>query len=393
MKVISSAPGRIDFLNTHQDYKGLPTVPIAIDRRVSMEGKNRDDSLFSLASRDISGGEDLFPVERPEYAKKPWWGNYLRAVVNALTAAYPKKLMGLDVVVESNLPIASGLASSAALEVAFASLLNCANGLRLGPRDVAEVCYRAEHYELGIPCGRLDQYSSAFGGVIFLESRPPYAVEELPRIPASMVIIDSGVKHSTGLIHPVRQAELDEGLSQLFEAGDVDDGVARQSAPKYDEVLWERMNIAALGHFLPSINPTYSKRVLFTVLMQRSTVLAVKLMKSQEMDLGALTAVLGDNLRKPRDPLEALGQIVNYQHELLRDLYEVSHPQLELLRDLALSSGAIGAKLSGAGMGGAVLAIARDEATAKRCVEAVSGEAALASVVSVDLGASSRLLP
>ena len=393
MKVISSAPGRIDFLNTHQDYKGLPTVPIAIDRRVSMKGKSRDDNLFSLASRDISEGEDLFPVERPEYAKKTWWGNYMRAVVNALTAAYPKKLMGLDVVVESNLPIASGLASSAALEVAFASLLNCANGLGLGPRDVAEVCYRAEHHELGIPCGRLDQYSSAFGGVIFLESRPPYAVEELPRIPASMAIIDSGVKHSTGLIHPVRQAELDEGLSQLFEAGDVDDGVARQSAPKYNEVLWERMNIEALGHFLPSINPTYAKRILFTVLMQRSTVLAVKLMKSQEMDLGALAAVLGDNFRKPRDPLEALGQIVNYQHELLRDLYGVSHPKLELLRDLALSSGAIGAKLSGAGMGGAVLAIAREAATAKRCVEAVSGEAALASVVKVDLGASSRLLP
>lgn len=391
MKIISSAPGRIDFLNTHQDYKGLPTVPIAIDRRTSMVADQRDDPIISVASKNIAGGLDQFPVERPEYEKRPWWGNYLRAVVNALAVEHRKRPKGLDVVVESNLPIASGLGSSAALEVAFAGLLSRANDLGADAREIAEVCYRAEHSELGIPCGRLDQYSSAFGGIILLESRAPYNVEELPRIPASMVIIDSGVKHSTGLIHPVRQAEIDSALSQLFEAGDINDGVTRHSAPKHNEVFWEKMDIDSLRSYLPSIDQVCSKRILFTVLMQRSTVLAVKILRSQELDYSSFVEILGNGYKKPSDTLEALGQIVNYQHVLLRDLYDVSHPKLENLRDLALSSGAIGAKLSGAGMGGSVLALTRDEVAAKRCVESVSGIAALASVVKVDLGVSSGI--
>jgi len=395
MKIVSSAPGRIDFLNTHQDYKGLPTVPIAIDRRVSMIARPRDDRLLSAASKNISGekGKDLFPLEKPGYEGKGWWGNYLRAVVNSLAAAYGKGFRGLDVVIDSNLPVASGLGSSAALEVAFAELINRANGLGANTRDIAEICYRAEHFELGIPCGRLDQYSSAFGGIILLESRPPYGVEDLPRFPAFMIIIDSGVMHSTGSIHPVRQAEIDSALSGLFEAGGVNDGVARQRAPKYDEVLWEEMDVGQLRNFLPSISQTHAKRILFTVLMQRSTELAVRLLKSQEFDYVSLPAILGDGCEAPGDAMEALGEIVNYQHGLLRDLYEVSHPKLEELRDLALSSGAIGAKLSGAGMGGSVLALARNGRAAKRCVEAVSGVAAMASSAMVDAGATSGLIP
>ena len=69
MKIVSSAPGRIDFLNTHQDYKGLPTVPIAIDRRVSMIARPRDDRLLSAASKSIAGerGKDLFSLDKPGY--------------------------------------------------------------------------------------------------------------------------------------------------------------------------------------------------------------------------------------------------------------------------------------------------------------------------------------
>jgi len=359
-----------------------------------MVAKPRDDHLLSALSKNVAGGRgrESFPLDKPVYERKAWWGNYLRAVVNSL-AVYGRDLRGLDVVIESNLPIASGLGSSAALEVAFAELINRANDLGANTRDIAEACYRAEHFELGIPCGRLDQYSSAFGGVILLESRPPYAVEDLPRLPAIIIIIDSGVKHSTGSIHPVRQAEINTALSQLFEAGGVDDGVTRTRAPKYDGVLWEKMDIDRLRDFLPSIGQTYAKRILFTVQMHRSTVMAVELMKSHEFNYSSLHAILGDAFKEPGDAMEALGQIVNYQHGLLRDLYEVSHPKLEALREIALSSGAIGAKLSGAGMGGSILALARDEGAAERCVEAVSGVAALASLVRVDTGATSELIP
>jgi galactokinase len=393
MKFISSAPGRVDFLNTHQDYKGLPTVPIAIDRRVSMIGEPRSDPVISVVSRNLQRDRrsEEFPLGRPQYERRPWWGNYLRAVVNSLMAMRPIRMRGLDVVIESNLPIASGLGSSAALEVAFAGLINCANNLGLDARAIAEACYAAEHFELGIPCGRLDQYSSTFGGIVLLESRPPYSVQALPEPHSIIVIIDSGVKHSTAQIHPLRQAEMDKGLAQLYDAGGLDDGVERRSPPKFNEVLWERIDLGSLQGFLPSIDRTCSKRILFTVLMHRSTVLAVELLRTGDANRSSLAAILGDDLSG--DGLAILGEIVNYQHELLRDLYDVSHPKLESLRDLALSSGAIGAKLSGAGMGGSIIALTRDVEAARKCIGAVSGLSASANSVRIDAGVSSAFVP
>lgn len=393
MLVFSSAPGRADFLNTHQDYKGLPTVPIAIDRRVRMTARPREDSLIVATSSSVPEGErvEQFSLERPAYEKGHWWGNYLRAVVNSLMPMSQKRFIGLDVKIESDLPIASGLASSAALEVAFAELVSRANGLAIDTKGIAEICYRAERIELGIPCGRLDQYSSAFGGTILLESRPPYTVEELPKPPGSIVVIDSGVKHSTASIHPTRQSEIDLAISQLYEAGWPGDGLVRTSVPKHDELFWEKIDPASIEVFLQSVDEVYSKRIMFTILMQRSTVIAVQLLKGKALDKASLEEIFGMNRTFPQGELEILAGILNYQHELLRDLYEVSHPKLESLRELALSSGAMGVKISGAGMGGSMVALAKDDAEATKCVEKAREAGAWATLVRVDSGASSTL--
>ncbi|RLE71094.1 MAG: hypothetical protein DRJ45_04240, partial [Thermoprotei archaeon] len=126
--IIVSAPGRVDFLNTHQDYKGLPVIPIAINLRTYMMvlGYSNDFKVESINLREMD--EEYIDIFNPysfEITRERWFGNYFRAVVSALKKFFKlKELKGIHVVVYSDIPIGSGLASSAALEVAFTKTLD-----------------------------------------------------------------------------------------------------------------------------------------------------------------------------------------------------------------------------------------------------------------------------
>ncbi|MBS7287847.1 MAG: GHMP kinase [Candidatus Freyarchaeota archaeon] len=358
--LLASAPGRADFLNTHQDYKGLPVVPVAVRLRTYVSGRMRGDSEFRVASLNLKySGE---PFTDSFHAGSPllgggWFGDYFRAVVNVLAKeGYLDDARGAEVWVESEVPIGSGLSSSAALEVAFLTLLNELYSLELSTRYVAELAYLAEHDEMRIPCGRLDQYSSAFGGVILLECRPPFRVERLPPSDLLFVILDSGVRHSTALIHPERQREIDEGLRALMGMN-IPAEVKAKLGYRYFEPRWEEISLDELEPHLERISHVAARRILFTLKMQRSTEAAIKIIKGESP-----SSVDGEVLERARGSrMEALGEVMNYQHELLRDLYEVSHPKLEEIRDAVLKAGAYGAKLSGAGMGGSLIALVSED--------------------------------
>ncbi|RJS83309.1 GHMP kinase, partial [Candidatus Bathyarchaeota archaeon] len=202
MRVAISSPGRADFLNTHQDYKGLPVVPVAINLRMYLYGEVTGSRKMYVKSLDLEKrGEpsvDSFGIGVNSMLGGKFFGNYLRGVVNVLVKrGFSEKLRGVNVTIKSEIPIGSGLSSSAALEVGFAHLLNIACGLNLGKKEIAEIGFAAENLEAGIPCGRLDQYGVAFGGIIKLECRPPYRVEPLPFRDLTFVIVNSGIRHST----------------------------------------------------------------------------------------------------------------------------------------------------------------------------------------------------
>ncbi|MEM1723366.1 MAG: galactokinase family protein [Candidatus Jordarchaeales archaeon] len=367
--LLASAPGRADFLNTHQDYKGLPVVPVAIKLRTYVSGALRREPGFKVVSLNMKDlGEpfaDSFQAGGPLLGKG-WFGNYFRAVVNVLVKeGYFKGVEGAEIWVESQVPVGSGLSSSAALEVSFLTLLNGLYDLGLSTRDIAELAYVAEHDEMGIPCGRLDQYGSAFGGIILLECRPPFRVERLPSDGLFFAIFDSGVRHSTALIHPVRQREIDEGLKAFMEMN-IPKEVKAKLGYRYFEPKWDELSVGELEPYLSMLDEASAKRILFTLKMQSSTLVAVKLLKGESPTL--VEDELLDKI-KGASRIEALGEIMNYQHELLRDLYEVSHPKLEEIRSAVLRAGAYGAKLSGAGMGGSLIALV-DENEASSILEA-----------------------
>jgi galactokinase len=369
-----SAPGRADFLNTHQDYKGLPVVPAALNLRTYCRGKPSKSFRIKSLNLERMGedSEDCFEV-RVNPMEREWFGNYFRGVVNVLLRkGYP--IGGMEVTVESEVPVGSGLSSSAALEVSFLKLLDSTYGLGLTKREIAELAFEAETEEVGVPCGRLDQYGCSFGGIIKLECRPPFNVEELPTKNLIFAVIDSGIRHSTGEIHPVRQREINEGLEIL--AGRVK-GLGRV----YDAVKWEQLKEEELSPYLNELPPKPRARILFTLREQRSTELGLRILRGETIPEEERVRLFGSMGRK-LEGLKLLGEVMNQQHSLLRDLYEVSLPQLERLREACLEAGALGVKLSGAGMGGSLIALVETREVGKKVVEEAMGEGARAGWVS-----------
>ncbi len=369
----SSSPGRADFLNTHQDYKGLPVVPVALNLRTYMYAVRELDGRFRIISlnlkREKSSYVDVFEIEGLKLESGKWFGNYFRSVVLAF-----KKILnidlgkGLEVVVDSQVPIASGMASSAALEVAFAKLLDEFYGIGLSREELAELCFIAENEIMGIPCGRLDQYGSAFGGAILLYPRPPVRVEELPLKNIIFVVADSGIRHSVADIHPKRQADINRGLKILMESDEVPEELKKKLGYRFDEPKWEEIRLEEIEPYLRLMDEVAAKRIIYTLKMNESTMRAVRSIK--------------------RGKIEALGEIINEQHELMRDLYDLSLPELEKIRNSMLEAGALGVKISGAGLGGCLIAIAFEEKNAEKILDvALSSGAVRGWVLEVDEGA------
>jgi len=369
---IASAPGRADFLNTHQDYKGLPVVPVGIDLRTFIFARPLRGDIFKIKSLNLEELEepclDTFKIAENGILRKGWFGNYFRGIINVLVKkGQAHKLQGLDVIIKSQIPIGSGLAGSAALEIAFLKLLDHVFHFDYTNKDLAEIAYLAETEEVGVPCGRLDQYGSVFGGVIKLECRPPFHVEQLPFTDLIFAIIDSGIRHATADIHPVRQREINEGLRALMESEKVSAKLKAKLGYRYYEPLWEKISEEEITPYLSLLDEKVRRRILYTLKTQKSTEFGLRILRHEIISANEITKYMGVELAETirhKPNLEGkywiLGEIMNQQHELLRDLYEVSLPKLEKIREAALEAGAYGVKISGAGLGGSLIALVKD---------------------------------
>lgn len=395
--VIVSAPGRLDFLNTHQDYKGLPVVGAAVNLRTYVALSSRSDSIASIYSinlrREGLDYKDIFDMSRASIIGGKWFGDYIRSLTMVLRMR-GYGVSGFNMMIYSDVPMGSGLGSSAALLVASLGGLNELFMLGLSVRDMAEISFEAEHDVMKIPCGRLDQYSSAYGGFIVLRTRPPYDVETL-QLGAIFAVIDSGIRHSTADIHPRRQAELNMAIERLRLIIDRPD-LLEILGENYYETRWDYMDEHHIAHYIERLEPRLRNRVLYTLRAHRSTLAALEILRRGHIDLEKLSEALRlereyveNFVGRYRDRLKAsIGLIMLYQHRLLSELYEVSLEALDRLVDLAMSMGSYGAKLSGAGLGGAVIAMVPSRDIGEEIIrEAISrGLASSGWVVNIDEG-------
>lgn len=396
--LIVSAPGRLDFLNTHQDYKGLPVISVAIDKRTYV-ALSRTESTSCVVSINLceegSDCVDVFNADTVSMREEGWFGNYVRSVVMALREK-GVNIGNFNMLVFSEVPVASGLASSAAFQVAVVAGLSELFGFKLSRQEIAELAYHSEHDLMGIPCGRLDQYGSAMGGVTLIETKPPFRTKTYTEKSLTFVVLDSGIRHSTRNVHLTRIKELTEGLRDLLECRETPHEIKALLSEDIYETKWTDLKLEDLAQLLNRVNAISRKRIIFTLKMHSSTMLALKLIEEgwteklskliEDVIMKECPSCLSYSFKSRNNTLRLLGGLINYQHVLLRDLYDVSTPELETIRDKALEAGALGVKISGAGMGGSLLALVENREEGLEVIRHTRHVARRGWVVSVDEG-------
>jgi galactokinase len=322
-RAAASAPGRVNLIGEHTDYNGGPVLPIAIAARTTaIVGDGDPGALEIVSARDAQPQSLEWKGDLPG-----GWGGYLAGVLRELWSLGVRwRQDGVRVAVASDIPIGAGLSSSAALTVATAKALALLGGARLTPRQLAAVAYRAEHDHVGVKCGVMDQTIAALGkpGHALLLECATLATRQIP-FRGRLLLVDTGVRHELGRsAFNQRTAECRAAVERL-----------RVDLP---ELLW----LAAW----PAAWLARLKRALPEPLRARAVHVVSETARTR---FGA--QLLG------RGRLRQFGKLMFESHESLRRLYDCSSPELDLVVAAARRAGAWGARMTGAGWGGAALVL------------------------------------
>jgi galactokinase len=320
------APARVNLIGEHTDYSGGLVLPVAVDLGVTLTGEAAPDVL-RLRSFAFSDSVELAP-DGSSRAPAAGWGRYVAAVARLLDER-GRPPVGFDGTIESTVPIGAGLSSSAALIVSVGLALCRAADFELPPLDLARLAQEAEYVAVGVPCGLMDPATSLLarrGHALLLDC----GTEEHRLVPLppelAIVVFDSGVRreleHSG---YAARRAELERGLTAI--------GGRRPSSLRVPEA-----EAAARAAGLDEV----AARRLRHVVAENERV---------RRCVAALEASGGPDLA-------TLGTLFREGHESLRDDFEVSTPELDLLVDLAYERGAVAARMTGGGFGGSIVALA-----------------------------------
>src|SRR6185369_15501800 len=333
---VVAAPGRVNIIGEHTDYSGGLVLPMAIDRYtvIAAAPAPTDAGLrLRLHSAAVDQSVDI-PLSATPAPGEPGWANYARGVVAGF-GARGLVAPALDALVVSDVPLGGGLSSSAAFEVATATLLEAALGTRLDPTDKARLCRQAEHDYAMVPCGIMDQLISVLGderGALLIDCRTQQArVVPFADPSVSLLISNSNVRHSLGDgAYAERKAATVEAAQRL--------GVAELGLATPDTVAAAEAKLGALLH----------RRARHVVTENARTRAAAD----------ALAA--GD--------WRAAGALMYESHRSLRDDFEVSAPELDTLvdlaRDIGEAGGVFGSRMTGGGFGGCTVTLAASDRTA-----------------------------
>lgn len=329
---IAAAPGRVNVIGEHTDYNDGFVFPMAIERYTVIAAAPAADpsrvTLRSSTSKEpavISLKGDLKPAP-----KGSWWNYPLGVIAGfARLGALPK---GFDALIHSTVPLGGGLSSSAALEVATATLLEAITGRKLDPVDKALLCQKAEHDFAGMPCGIMDQFISVMGRkdhLLLLDCRS----RETELVPlsdpkVSLLITNTNVKHElTGGEYAERRQQCEAAAKALNVPSlrSADEALLDEHRGGMDGVAYRRAR-----HVIGEID---------------RTVKAAKEMRAGNW--------------------EAVGKYMYASHDSLRDDYEVSCPELdtvvEIARAIGTQGGVFGCRMTGGGFGGCTVALARTD--------------------------------
>jgi len=332
--LIARAPGRVNLIGEHTDYNDGFVMPMAIDREVRVAVRRRADRLVRLVSVNFHAHSE-FSLDEVVHDPDQTWSNYERGVVQILLDS-GASLGGFDMAIVGDVPEGAGLSSSAAVEVATLTALNSLFGLGLAPFEVAKLGQRAEREFVGVSCGIMDQAISAVGRAghaMLLDCRSLETTLVPLGSDLAVVVTDTAVTRGlVGSAYNDRRAECEEASAHF--------------ATVYPDVRALRdVNEAQFRAHAHELTDVVAKRARHVVTENARVINA------------------GEAFR--RGDLPEVGRLMYASHESLRDDFEVTVPELDLLVDLSRSkTGVFGARMTGAGFGGCIVALVKPDAVA-----------------------------
>lgn len=338
--LVAVAPGRVNLIGEHIDYCDGFVLPLAIERYVVIAATPNDSQI----ARITTTGETAVEIDLSEEQKiaAPKWSNYLRGVIRGFQDLH-YNLPGFDAAIVSSVPLGAGLSSSAALECAFATLLEGLVDTVLPTADKALLAQKAEHDFAGVPCGIMDQFASAFGmedQLILIDCRsgePEMVPFSDPSL--SIIVANTNVSHdlSDGG-YEARRKDTEGGLALTGKAS------------------WRDVTMNDVYAVQEKMGDRIFRRSRHVVTEIARTMEAVEAFKS------------GD--------FSNIGSLMEGSHRSLRDDFEVSCDELDLMvalaKEIGFEGGVLGARMTGGGFGGSTVTLCRSvdaEAIAKQMHE------------------------
>ena len=310
-ELVASAPGRVNLIGEHTDYNGGFVLPCAIGRRVAVAVGRGEGALYSADFDEL----------RPPEEKDSSWADYPRGVAWAMEAA-GHEVGAFRATFAGDVPLGSGLSSSAAIEAATALALDALGGFGLGGKDLAVLCQRAENDFVGVNSGIMDQYASLLceaGAALLVDCRS---------LEAESVPLDL---EGAGLALAVCDTRVERGLA------DTGYNDRRAACERAASALGVEELRDATEDDLDRLSGEELLRARHVVSENARVLEAVEALRARDFDL--------------------FGRLMYASHASLRDDYEVSTPELDAFVELAKRSGAAGARLTGAGFGGCAIAL------------------------------------
>jgi len=332
------APGRVNLIGEHTDYNDGFVLPMAIERQTVIVADAVQHPRVRLASAAMRHqasfelADPLAPVKADD--KQPSWSNYVRGVIAGFLAK-GVTVGGFDALIDSTVPVGGGLSSSASLEVAAATLLEQMTGCMLDPVEKALLCQQAEHAYAGVPCGIMDQFIAVMGEAdcaMLLDCRSRRTrMVRLADPAVTVLIVNSNVRHKlAGGEYAERRQQCERAAAELGAPAlrDVDRVQLLKAKDRLDALPFKRAD-----HVVSEIERT--KR-------------------------GADLLTGGD--------WPGFGRLMYDSHASLRDAFEVSCSELDLLVELAKGigerGGVFGSRMTGGGFGGCTVSLVRTDCAA-----------------------------
>ncbi|MGQ9631936.1 MAG: galactokinase [bacterium] len=330
---ISRAPGRVNVIGEHTDYNDGFVMPVAIDRSVCVAARRRRDHTVNLYAADYDE-RTSFRLDSIEFDEEHFWANYIIGVADTMRKR-GYSLGGADMIIKGDVPQGAGLSSSAAIEMATAKIFEELFNLKIDPVDMAYIGKSAENNFVGVQCGIMDQFISVLGRrnhALLIDCR----TNEYDHIPLdpnfSVVMVNTTIKRElASSAYNERRRQCEEGVRIL-----------RRHLPQIKAL--RDVSAEEFERYQGDLPEAVLKRCRHVITENARVIEAVEALKCGDM--------------------ERLGKLMDQSHISLRDDYEVSCRELDVLVESAREiPGTIGARMTGAGFGGCTVNIVRKDHT------------------------------